>query len=268
MNHFDFKTIAEKSKLYNFHSHTQFCDGRDTMDTFARAAVEAGLTHYGFTPHSPIPIGSPCNMTKDDVPVYLAEVARIRREYGPTEFLAGMEIDYLGYHWGPHTDYFQSLPLDYRIGSVHFIPTRSGERYVDIDGRYESFRRKMTEYFNDDLRYVVETFYAQSIAMVRAGGFDVLGHLDKIGHNASMHQPHVEDEPWYQDAARELLREVIASGVTVEVNTKAYEQAGRIFPSEHLLSQLLRAGVPVIVNSDAHYADRILAGRNYGLSLV
>ena len=35
----DFKEIAAKSSLYNFHSHTQYCDGRAPMEDFAAKAV-------------------------------------------------------------------------------------------------------------------------------------------------------------------------------------------------------------------------------------
>ena len=67
------ETIGD-SKLYNFHSHTQFCDGRASIEMFAREVVAQGFSHYGFSPHSPIPIESPCNMLKIAVPVYLEEV--------------------------------------------------------------------------------------------------------------------------------------------------------------------------------------------------
>ena len=52
----DFKNIAATSKLYNFHSHTQFCDGHAEMPEFAAKAAEMGFSHYGFSPHSPVPI--------------------------------------------------------------------------------------------------------------------------------------------------------------------------------------------------------------------
>ncbi len=55
----DFIATIGDSSLYNFHSHTEFCDGRAQMEAFAREAVRCGFTHYGFTPHSPIPIQSP-----------------------------------------------------------------------------------------------------------------------------------------------------------------------------------------------------------------
>ena len=48
----DFKKIISSTHNYNFHSHTQFCDGRADMETMARAAVACGMEHYGFSPHS------------------------------------------------------------------------------------------------------------------------------------------------------------------------------------------------------------------------
>ncbi len=257
----DFIRLLDGSRRYTFHSHTEFCDGRAQMEAFAREAVNQGFTHYGFTPHSPVPVLSTCNMHRDNVPVFLAEVDRIKGEYGDkVTFMSGMEVDYLGDQWGPSNDYFTSLPLDYIIGSVHFIPAQDGEM-VDIDGHYESFARKMKDYFHDDIRYVVETFYSQSIKMVEAGGFDIIGHLDKVGHNASHYHAGIESEPWYMALADELVDKVIGSGVTVELNTKAYKEHGRFFPSDRLLGRLSEACVPIIVNSDAHVPALIDASR-------
>lgn len=256
------------SRLYTLHSHTEFCDGRATMEAFARKAVEMGFTHYGFTPHSPVPIESPCNMSEANVSRYLAEVERIRNDYGDRcRFYAGMEIDYLGPQWGPSSPYFQTLPLDYSIGSVHFIPAQDGSP-VDIDGHFDSFARKMERNFHGDIHYVVETFYAQSHAMLDAGGFEIIGHLDKIGHNASHYQPGIEDETWYRTLADNLIDHVIASGVIVEINTKAWELHSRLFPSPRLLKQLISANSPIIVNSDAHVPALINAGRDHAYSLI
>ncbi len=265
---FDLDSILSTSR-YNLHSHTQFCDGRGTMDQFARAAADAGLLHYGFTPHSPVPFDTPCNMKADDVPAYLAEVERIRKKYDTVQFYAGMEIDYLGPEWGPAHPYFAGLNLDYSIGSVHFLPAKSDpSRFIDVDGRPERFVQYMHEYFDDDIEYVVEEFYRRSSAMVRAGGFDILGHLDKIGANASYYLPGIERRRRYLDALNALVDDVIASGVCVEINTKSLAQTGRIFPRETVVARLYRAHVPLLVNSDTHYPDLINAGRPYALSLL
>lgn len=265
---FDLDSILSTSR-YNLHSHTQFCDGRGTMDQFARAAADAGILHYGFTPHSPVPFDTPCNMKADDVPAYLAEVERIRKKYDTVQFYAGMEIDYLGPDWGPAHPYFAGLDLDYSIGSVHFLPAKSDpSRFIDVDGRPERFVQYMHEYFDDDIEYVVEEFYRRSSAMVRAGGFDILGHLDKIGANASYYLPGIERRRRYLDALNALVDDVIASGVCVEINTKSLARTGRIFPRETVVARLYRAHVPLLVNSDTHYPDLINAGRPYALSLL
>lgn len=266
----DFLKELGGSRKYTFHSHTQFCDGRAQMEAFAREATARGFTHYGFSPHCPIPIESPCNMRRGDVGVYLQEVERIRREYGRScRFYASMEVDYLGEKFGPAHPDIAAPGLDYVIGSVHFIPDRQG-REVDIDGRFDSFRRKMAQHFDGDIRYVVETFYARSMAMVDAGGFDIIGHLDKVGQNASYFREGIEEEAWYQELVNALIDKIISRGdITVEINTKAYaEHGGRLFPHPRHWQRLLDAGVPLIVNSDAHVPALIDASRDVAFAML
>lgn len=265
---FDFLSITENTDRYNFHSHTQFCDGKATMDAFAAAAVEGGFGHYGFSPHSPIPIPSPCNMSLDDVDEYVKEVDRLRKLYdGRIRLYAAMEIDYLGPKWGPAHPYFDTLPLDYRIGSVHFIPAQDGT-LVDIDGHFDSFKHKMSEYFHEDIRYVVETFYRQTREMIKGGRFDLIGHFDKISHNASHYCSGIEDTGWYRALVDEVMDMIIDAGVAVELNTKAWEGHRRMFPSPRYLSRLIKAGVTIVVNSDAHHPSLIDASRRQGFDFL
>lgn len=255
------------SQLYNLHSHTQFCDGRAEMEKFVIEAVAQGFTHYGFSPHSPVPIASPCNMATDDVTPYIAECERLQRIYGDKICLyAAMEIDYLNGAWGPSHNFFQSLPLDYRIGSVHFIPSEHG--MIDVDGCPKDFAIKMREHFHEDLRHVVTTFYHQTWAMLNAGGFDIIGHFDKIGFNASNYQPGVEQEPWYCQLVADTIDLIAEKGVIAEINTKAWDAHQRLFPSPQWLTMLRQRHIPVVVNSDAHYPHLINAGREEGLKLL
>lgn len=256
------------SRRYTLHSHTEFCDGRATMEAFARKAVEEGFTHYGFTPHSPVPIVSPCNMLKSNVERYTDEFNRICDTYGDrVHFYRSMEIDYLGSEWGPANDYFADLQLDYAIGSVHFIPSQDGV-YIDIDGNFERFARYMHEYFHDDIRYVVEKFYEQSLAMVASGCFDIIGHLDKIGSNASQYSPGIETEDWYIALRTELINSVASSGIVAEINTKAWDKRQRMFPATDTWEYLLSRGIKLVVNSDVHVPALINAGRDEAFALL
>ncbi len=260
------ETLAD-SRRYNMHSHTQFCDGRAVMEDFVVEAVRQGFSHYGFSPHSPIPIDSPCNMKQADVPVYVAEYNRLKTMYSDKiRLYASMEIDYLGDEWGPSSPYFQELPLDYRIGSVHFIPSDYG--YIDVDGCFSDFKVKMQRYFHDDIRYVVETFYYQSMCMLEAGGFDVIGHFDKIGHNSAHYRDGIEQEAWYRKLVYDTMDMIVEKGVIVEINTKAWTEHNRMFPGKSWIPYLLQHDVPIIVNSDAHYPHLIDASRDIAFSLL
>jgi len=256
----DFKEITDKSRLYNFHSHTQFCDGHATMREFTEAAIKAGFTDYGFSPHSPIPFDSPCNMKTEDVNDYLSEFESLRDEFKDNiRLYKSMEIDYISEEWGPSTPYFDSIGLDYKIGSVHFIP--HDDIFIDTDGSFQNFKIKMEKYFDNDIRYVVETFYNQTLKMIEKKGFEIIGHFDKIGQNANYFKPGIEDEPWYLNLVMKVIEAIKDSGMTVEINTKSLSQNGRLFPNERYFPIIKKYGIPVIFNSDAHYPDRINAGR-------
>lgn len=265
----DFQELLKNTTLYTFHSHTQYCDGRAPMRVMAEAAVAAGFTHYGFSPHSPIPFESPCNMSFESVNEYLSEYKAISTdlELSSCRFYAGMEVDYLGDDWGPANEYFKALPLDFTIGSVHFIPTQEGEM-VDIDGRFENFKYRMDKYFRNDIEYVVDTFYRQSEAMIAAGGFDILGHFDKVGQNASYYKPGIEQSSFYQGYIDRMVELITAKKLTIELNTKARVEHGRFFPSESALGRLLAAGIQVVVNSDAHRPECINASRAEAFQLI
>lgn len=264
----DFRDIIESTDRYNFHTHTQFCDGRSTVEAMARAAVAGGFIHIGFSPHSPISIPSPCNMSIEDVPVYKAEVERMRSIYGDScRFYIGMEIDYLSPQQGPSAETYKDFNLDYAIGSVHFIRSQEGD-FVDVDGRFDAFCQKMERQFHNDIRYVVNEFYRASNEMLVLGGFDILGHFDKIAQNASYYSPGIEDEKWYLDIVDDYVDHIIDAGIVVEINTKARVEHNRFFPNQRYWKRLLDAKVPLLINSDAHYDDRLDASRKEAFDLL
>ncbi len=247
----DIKQIISSTNNYNFHSHTQFCDGRATMQQILEAAIDCGFEHWGFSPHSPLPVESSCNMSRGAVWEYLDEIGRLREKYGEhINIYASMEVDFLGKNWGAHIPYFQELGLDYMISSVHFVQAKDGT-WIDIDGRPDSFKQKMSVYFNNDIRRVVEEFFSQSVKMLELGGFDIVGHIDKIGNNASAFAPGIECQSWYTNLRDGLIEKAINSGVAIEYNTKALR------PSEPVLAKLVQNRVCIPVNSDAHTTDKV-----------
>lgn len=261
-------SLISISDRYNLHSHTQFCDGRTDMEGMAAAASEKGFTLWGFTPHSPVNQESSCNMAFGKMDQYLAECGRLAELYSDRmRVLTSLEIDYISPDFGPHIDYFQKLPLDYRLASVHFVPNRHGV-WLDCDGRFERFGSYLREGYDNDLRYVVEKYFEQVILMLERGGFDILGHFDKIAGNASTADPEIEDSGWYGALVDDVISHASSAGVIVEINTKSFADKGRFFPASRWWPKIIQAGLPVAVNSDAHYADKTDAGRDEALELL
>lgn len=254
---------------YTLHTHTEFCDGRSSIAEIVDEAIIRGMDMIGFTPHSPIHHTSSCNMTFESVPQYLAKLHEHKNleQKSGLEILAGMEIDYMGKDWGAHSDYFTQLPIDYSISSIHFIPAQDGTM-IDIDGRYERFALNMHKYFHDDIDYVVKTFLQRTLEMIDAGGFNIIGHFDKIAMNGSQYCRGLEEKQWYLDSISLIINEIAARDIIVEINTKAYELHGRFFPNVNWWDDLKDKGIPVIVNSDAHYREKLESGIREALKFL
>jgi len=265
----DFSSIVSATTLYNFHTHTQFCDGHASMQEFVTEALQLGFVHLGFTPHGPLSYPSSCNMSRDDVTSYLSEINRLRDLYGHRiNIYAAMEIDYVGFE-GPADDYYQQLPLDYRIGSVHFIPSKNDPAtLVDVDGRFSQFKQRIRQHFDGDIEWVVKSFFKQMMAMVDAGGFDIVGHFDKIGLNASQYSEGIDEQPWYDRLVIDLFENIMDHHLTIEINTKAWLKHNRFFPGLKYFGMLNHYHAPVVINSDAHYPTLLNNGRNEAIRLL
>ena len=164
-------------------------------------------------------------------------------------------------------DYFRSIPLDYRIASVHFIPNQDGE-YHDIDGSASKFIKLVDTHYQSDIRYVVETYFENMTNMIELGGFDFVGHPDKISMNASAYSPAVTQSKWYRDIINDYFRFIARKGVMLEVNTKAYSKSSYLFPNAQHFKTLKELNIPLVVNSDAHIPSLMKSGFEEAYTLL
>lgn len=251
--------------LTNYHSHTLYCDGRAAMEDFIRFAIDRGFTSYGISSHAPLPFPTHWTMEWDRMEDYLSEFRRMKEKYaGKIELAVGLEIDYLDEENNPAVSRFRELPLDYRIGSVHMLYDAKGE-VVDIDVSAEVFRGIVDNCFDGDLDKVVHLYYGSLSLMVESGGFDIVGHADKMHYNAAAYRPGLLDEPWYDELVRNFFKQIAVRNYIVEINTKAFDSLGTFYPNERYFPLLKELGVRVQVNSDAHYPERIDSGRSEAL---
>lgn len=256
------------SNATNYHSHCSFCDGKAPMEAFVEAAVKEGFIAYGISSHAPLPFQTRWTLDKEAVPAYLEEAGRLKEKYRDRiELYVGMEIDYLNREQNPASAYFRQLPLDYRIGSVHLVYTPEGE-IVDTDTHPENFKHILSTYFRRDLKLLVSAYFEASMQMVELGGFDFVGHANKIGYNVTQCEEGFAESEWYRSKLADLFALIAEKDGMVEVNTKAYGTKGCFFPDIKDWAYIKQWNLPIVVNSDAHLPEMVNAGRYEALNLL
>jgi len=256
----------------NFHSHCTFCDGRSHPEDFIKFAISRHFRAYGFSSHSPLPFETFWNMSASDMDEYINEITRLKEKYSEKiEIYLGLEIDYLDETYNASIPYFHSLPLDYRIGSIHFMPQRLPlieENMACIDGSFDEFALAVELHYQGNVRLITEDFFHTSMLMVETGGFDIIGHLDKIYMNGSRHPGFDFHATWYQKPLEDYMDLIAEKGLIVEINTKNWAHKHQIFPHIESLKLLYQHKIPIMVNSDCHFPDLVNDGREEALALL
>jgi len=155
----------------NYHTHTTYCDGKNTAEEMVLAAIGLGFTRLGFSGHSYTDYDPSYPMSRADTPRYCAEIRRLREKYaGQIEIYLGMELDSYG---DPPAE-----PLDYTIGSVHGVPR--GGAFAHVDESRERQTRDVRELFGGDYYAFCRAFYAEEAQVKRRTGCDIIGHFDLV----------------------------------------------------------------------------------------
>ena len=231
------------------HTHTTFCDGKNTVAEMAQAAYDAGLTTIGFSGHSYVP-AERFGIPPEQLPAYQREVKRVAAAWqGRLEVLLGLEID----DEAPPLDL---APYDYIIGSAHAVRAPNGSRWT-VDEAPEVTARCIAEGFGGDALAFVRAYYEQFVPFLLRLRPTFVGHFDLIRKFNGAGQLFDETSPAYLAIVRAALREVLAQGMVLEVNTGAISRGWRTdpYPADPLLQDVLAAGGHVIVTADAHSCE-------------
>jgi DNA polymerase (family X) len=78
----------------DLHMHTEWSDGRDSVDEMVRTAIDLGYEYVAITDHSPHS-GLPRSLTPDAIARQAEEIAAVRERYPQMTILHGCEVDIL-----------------------------------------------------------------------------------------------------------------------------------------------------------------------------
>lgn len=238
--------------IQNLHTHTTFCDGKNTPEEMVRSAISLGMDSLGFSGHAPCPVpDDDAGMRPEAVPAYRAEVLRLREQYaGQLEICLGLEQD--------HFLFENQEPWDYVIGSVHYV--QKDGSYLGVDYSEEVFCANATQYYGGDYYAFAEDYYRLVGGIAERTSCQIVGHFDLITKFNEGDKLFDTSHPRYVSAAMEALEQLRARDVIFEINTGAMSRGYRTepYPSPTLLRAMCDMGVPICINSDSHSAGTLL----------
>ena len=158
--------------------------------------------------------------------------------------LVGVESDLFEDQIGLYGRIYERYPLDYAIGSIHFLDSLSVMKPKNL---------KMAE---EEHRLATAKRYAQLLRLgIESGWVQIIGHIDGFkrgyGRFGKLLSPYIDG----------LLQRLAEKGVAMEVNTNGLHHACREwYPSTDVIERAVFHGVNLTFGSDAHDPGRIAEG--------
>lgn len=227
----------------NFHTHTNYCDGKDSPEELVKAAVQKGFFALGFSSHSYTKMDKSFAMSASEAQKYRAEIADLKEKYkGKIELYCGIE-----------QDYFSEQPTgcyDYVIGSVHYV-LKNGE-YIAVDDTAEIVKNAVDRLYGGDFDALAEDYFKLVAKVVGKTNADIIGHFDLVSKYSEKNG--YGESPRFLAAAENAVKALIPYGLPFEINTGAMARGVRSvpYPSPEILKMIKKHGGEIMLSSDCH----------------
>ena len=163
----------------NYHTHTSFCDGKNTPEEMVAAAIGKGFGTLGFSAHAMYPFEDEGYLPTARYDEYVATIRSLAETYRDRiKILLGFEADYIPGRTTPDRARYARFQPDFLIGSIHFVCAGSPEKLVAVDYSPERFASDLRAFFAGDAKAFIQTYFATFREMVSRYEFDLVGHPD------------------------------------------------------------------------------------------
>jgi histidinol-phosphatase (PHP family) len=231
------------SYLVDYHMHTNFSDGSDTYIRYLEEARRKDIAEIGFSDHiTLVPVD--WAVQRIDYPVLRENLSRLCNDFSEdVQVRFGLEVDFFP---GRERDIEQTInffPVDYVIGSVHFIDEWNFDGDQSLYGKWS----------NNEL-YAMYFDRLQQAA--KSGLFDIIGHFDlikKFNCWPESDQTHLFEE---------TLKIIKEANLVLELNTSGLDRpCAEFYPNVKTLELACKNGVQITLGSDAHRPSQV--GRHF-----
>ena len=233
----------------NFHTHTVYSDGHDTVREMIETAIEKGFHSLGFSDHSWMKYDSTWGMSEEGMWENYRDIRRAQEEYkGRFNVYCGLELD--GETERPE---YWDIEYDYLLSSVHSVLRRGVILPIDSSG--DEQRQIVSELCGGDWMEFAKIYYADLTDHVCRNKTDIVGHFDLVTKYGLM----PEDTDAYINYSLEAIREIMKYCRTFELNTGAIARGLRTvpYPASFQLDEIRRLGGRIVITSDCHYRAKL-----------
>ena len=249
-----FESYIKTRKLFimlltSYHNHSDYSDGKASVQQMYMAAKQSGLHEFGLSDHSIKPDDPDCafrswGMSWSRLDEYVEECLKWKKELDDENFTIrlGLEVDHFSANWEENIKQLQNYPFDYIIAAVHFVGSFPiDHRAADWEGMNQ---------------HEVDTMWRRYFAKVRdiaaTRVYDFLAHLDlpkkfNFHHSAAL-----------TDDIEETLQALSQNDLPIELNTAGWDKDCRSpYPDLPLLKRCCELKIPLLINADAHHPAHV-----------
>ena len=239
--------------MMDLHTHTAYCDGKNTPEELVLAALDRGMECLGFSGHTYTYFDESYCMSPLGTAAYRAEIRALAEKYDSRlRILCGAEQDY----WSDES----TAGYDYVIGSVHYL--RGDDAFFPVDESPELLRDAVDRHFAGDWYAMAEEYYRTVSKVVERTGCDIIGHFDLVSKFNEKYPSFDETDPRYAAAWQSAADALLETGRPFEINTGAVSRGWRSvpYPRSEMMDYIAGRGGRFILSSDAHSAEDLCFG--------
>ncbi len=255
--------MGKVKMLQNLHTHTVYCDGRDTPRSMIERAIELGFHSLGFSSHANTVVNQDCELG-DGVEKYKAEINALKAEYADRiKIFLGTELDVLSDGYVDYRGY------DYKICSVHF-GVKDGN-IICYDESVEHSENAIKNLFGGNGLEYARLYFDTMANMPSHIKGDFVGHFDLLT-KYEQKAPHLFDtgSPLYRKYALDALCAVREKFEFFEVNTgpigRGYKPTP--YPAPFILDEMKAQKCKLLITTDCHNRDYLDCGFDEAVELI
>ncbi len=245
----------------NLHTHTTFCDGKNTPEQLIRAAIAKGFSSIGFSGHSYNPHSLMFAGNVDRTKEYQQHIRMLQQKYkGIIDVYCGLEIEAAAVP--------ELSGYDFLIGSVHYFPVDN--KCIGFDRSPEAVREIVDTYFNGSGLAYARRYFETLVKLPQYGQFDILGHFDIHAKNNEYLQIFDENDSEYISMGYDAIDALAGKIPFFEVNTGGMARGCRSipYPAPAFIRRMKEKGFGAVITTDCHDAKYLDYGFDTACALL